>query len=381
MTPTHAAHLLILAAREAGTLRAAAFNPDQERDDHGRWTDGDFPSETKISDARTKSEATLVKQVTVVVRREAKTHNQRLLKAERVTPEQLEKAVAATTQLLLEDENQTIGQALGVRDSHVADAVADALSNFRGASARAETPLHATADRHVPVLSVALRYAFAVARKALKANPRDADKAIAALEKALESVLPATLLKVYDAGGVTGAGMLQQQLRGAEDFRTAKKKKKRAGVGFEFNHVAQHAVAWAAKHAAELITGILETTRERINAATVDVLEAGDWDAHLDEILAAVGDEDRADLIARNETMVAVHEGQREAWGQAVEAGLLTGDEEREWIVVGDEKVCPICEGLEGKHAKLGQAYVSDEGESYDGPPAHVSCRCSEGIV
>jgi hypothetical protein len=79
--------------------------------------------------------------------------------------------------------------------------------------------------------------------------------------------------------------------------------------------------------------------------------------------------------------MLAAGEGQRQGWDQAVENGLLTGDEERVWIVTGDEKVCPICEGLEDGRAKLGEPYVGDDGEEYDGPPAHVQCRCTEGIA
>ena len=60
--------------------------------------------------------------------------------------------------------------------------------------------------------------------------------------------------------------------------------------------------------------------------------------------------------------------------------GLLTGDEVRTWIAVGDDKVCPICDALDGMTAKLGESYESD-GEEYDGPPAHVSCRCTEGLT
>jgi hypothetical protein len=40
LAPDRAARLLLLAARNAGTLRSLAFNPDEPRDDQGQWTDG-----------------------------------------------------------------------------------------------------------------------------------------------------------------------------------------------------------------------------------------------------------------------------------------------------------------------------------------------------
>lgn len=140
-------------------------------------------------------------------------------------------------------------------------------------------------------------------------------------------------------------------------------------------------IEWARKHAAELVTQVTDTTRERIRLAVEELQAEGDWEFAHDRIAAAVGDQDRADLIARHETMLAAGEGQRQAWAQAEDEGLLTGDEQRGWIVTPDEKLCPICEGLEDKVADLDGVYVSDDGDEYDGPPAHVLCRCSEGIV
>jgi len=252
----------------------------------------------------------------------------------------------------------------------------------RTASRRKETAIHETADKFAPKLEIVLRYAFSAARRVLVSGDRQSiDKSLEVLREELQDSLPQVLKTIYLEGGKVAAKMLQQQLRSAEEFRTAKKGSDQPKIYFDFDVKRQAAIDWADQHAAELITNITETSRERISNATAEFLETGDWDEHLDEILEAVGDSDRAKLIARNEPMIAVHEGQREAWEQAVEAGLLNGDEKREWIVVGDEKVCPICEGLEGKRAKLGQAYISDEGEAFEGPPAHVSCRCSEGIV
>lgn len=249
-----------------------------------------------------------------------------------------------------------------------------------GVNADAESPIHAIADRHAAKLSVAIRYAFALARKAAAKQPtleRARSVAVTTLRAELKELLAPRLVEMFVAGGEVGVEALN--LKTLEEFRTAKRPGD-TDVDFAFNAKTQAAIDWADRHAAELIDGISETSREAINNAVAEYLETGDWREYRDEILAAVGSAERADLIARNESMVAVHMGQREAWRQATKAGLLSGTEKRVWITVGDEKMCPICKGLNGKKAALGKSYRSG-GEEYEGPPAHVSCRCSEGLA
>lgn len=243
--------------------------------------------------------------------------------------------------------------------------------DLRTASRHPETAVHRAADAHVSKFAVAIRYAFVRARKAL-GRPPNADRAAAAMKQALQDVMPKTLLNVMGAGGVLAVKVLR-----TAEFRAAKNEGSKS-LNFQFDLKNQNAVDWADKHAAELIDGITETTREAINNAIAEGLEGDGIDSAYEDILAAIGDEDRAMLIARHETMLAASEGQRQGWDQAVEDGLLTGDEKRGWITVGDGDVCPICDELDGVTADLDGLYPGD-GE--DGPPAHVGCRCTEGIV
>ncbi len=162
--------------------------------------------------------------------------------------------------------------------------------------------------------------------------------------------------------------------RAAEDFRTLKPGQTKPNLNMRFDVSDPNAIQWAKDHAAELAKGISDTTRERIAEAIADALESGEDPS--DEILAAVGDEDRADLIARTETMQAASEGQRMGWDQATEAGLLTGDEKRVWIAT--EGCCDECDALDGEEATLDGNYPGD-GE--DGPPLHPNCRCTEGLT
>jgi hypothetical protein len=261
-------------------------------------------------------------------------------------------------------------QLLGKKTLPAVVIVDHTAQKMRGAAAkRKETALHQAADAHLAKMSVALRYAFAMGRKAL-GTPPDAERAAKAVAKALWAVLPKTLLGCLVDGGRAAVGMLPEP-RHAE-MHTAKRTPSALKMRFDVND--PNAVAWADRHAAELITQISETTREDINNAITDALEHGNLDEAYDEILAAVGDTDRAEMIARTEVMTAVHEGQREAWGQAVENGLLPDDAQAVWIATED--ACPECEALDGEVRDLDGEYS----DGSDGPPAHPRCRCTESI-
>jgi hypothetical protein len=230
-------------------------------------------------------------------------------------------------------------------------------------------PVRQAGDDIESKFSVAMRAAFAVARKRLP----NVDAAVKSLQSALGQTLPALVSKGLEAGGK--ATVLR--LKVAESFRSAANK-----LTMQFNADNPRAVKWAKDHAAELIDGIGKTTRERLEAAIaahqVGDTSDKDYSSALDD---AVGDEARAETIARTEAMTVVHRGQREAWDQAIDDGLLSGDEKRVWIVTPDDLLCPICEPLDGVEANLDGEYESDEGETFDGPPAHPNCRCTEGLA
>jgi len=193
--------------------------------------------------------------------------------------------------------------------------------------------------------------------------------------------LTSTARTFYERAGYTYDETSHKMVKALEDFRTAKGPDPKTKVTFTFNAVDQRAVDWADHHAAEMVTKISETTRQDINDAIAELLETGDWETAYEDLLDAVGDNARAERIAHHEVMTAVSEGQREAWDQAVDEGLLVGDVEKTWVVTPDAKLCPICESLDSQVVKLKEPYTDDEGEEYDGPPAHVGCRCTEGLV
>lgn len=181
----------------------------------------------------------------------------------------------------------------------------------------------------------------------------------------------------------------------------------------EFDVTNSEAVGWARAHAGEWITGMLDERRamiqsiiadgiekERTVAQTAKLLrdtvglnarqgeallalqdkleEQGLDQADIDDeisVRAAEMTESRAEMIAQTETMEAANEGQKELWNQAVEQGLLTGDESKEWIYTPDGNACSDCEDLDGTTVPLNTEF--DDGD----PPLHPYCRCTLGLA
>ena len=83
--------------------------------------------------------------------------------------------------------------------------------------------------------------------------------------------------------------------------------------------------------------------------------------------------ENRAYRIARTELSFAYNRGQLEAVRQAVESGWLPGQAKKVWLTAPDDRLCDICESLDGEERALDEPFSIGE----DAPPAHPNCRCS----
>jgi len=89
---------------------------------------------------------------------------------------------------------------------------------------------------------------------------------------------------------------------------------------------------------------------------------------------------DRAESIARTETMAALNEGSRESWRQAQEEGLLGKDAKKEWIVTPDDRLCPNCAPMDGVQVPLEAKFHTPLGD-VDGPPLHPQCLPGDALV
>ena len=84
--------------------------------------------------------------------------------------------------------------------------------------------------------------------------------------------------------------------------------------------------------------------------------------------------EQRAQMIAVTETTRAFAEGERQA-GLELKEKYPDVPVVKTWMTNEDERVCPICGGLDGQEVAIDEAFEF-EGVEYPEPPAHPNCRC-----
>jgi len=81
---------------------------------------------------------------------------------------------------------------------------------------------------------------------------------------------------------------------------------------------------------------------------------------------------ERADTIARTETMGALNRGKLVAARDAQAKGLFN-DPIKRWVLARDEKTCPLCAPLENEQVPLDDNFSN----GYSAPPRHPRCRCT----
>jgi hypothetical protein len=87
----------------------------------------------------------------------------------------------------------------------------------------------------------------------------------------------------------------------------------------------------------------------------------------------------RAQLIARTETIRAANRGQQALWEQAMVEGFLDLERKKVWIVTPDDRLCPLCEGMEGQTVPVSQPFNSPLGPVMT-PDLHPGCRCAMAL-
>jgi hypothetical protein len=88
---------------------------------------------------------------------------------------------------------------------------------------------------------------------------------------------------------------------------------------------------------------------------------------------------DRAETISRTETMRASNTAMQLAWRQAVDNGLLAGqDTRRYWLVTPDDRLCEYCEQVPDMNPDgvMLDGYFQTPFGPILAPPLHPNCRC-----
>jgi hypothetical protein len=147
------------------------------------------------------------------------------------------------------------------------------------------------------------------------------------------------------------------------------------------DQVNEDAVAWAKQHAADLVTQLAETTRQKIQSDMVNAIETG---MSVDDIASSLAStygfsDERAHLIAQTERAFADVAGNRKAYAASGVVGAI------EWAcanggdgVEGADSPCPDCEQNDGQTVPLGKDGEATEAfPSGDTTvPAHPGCLC-----
>lgn len=135
-------------------------------------------------------------------------------------------------------------------------------------------------------------------------------------------------------------------------------------IGVDWGLVNEQAARWAATHTSDLLAGLNNTTRNAVQQKLEAHFRTGAPLSELKKSLASVLGPTRAELIAVTEITRAASQGQMQILGELRKAGVQM---EAVWNTAADERVCPICQPLNGL----------PQGDNWsDPPPAHGRCRC-----
>jgi hypothetical protein len=191
-------------------------------------------------------------------------------------------------------------------------------------------------------------------------------------------------------------------------------------VSITFTLTNPEAAAFLEGYGAEAVTAIGEETRAAIREALVNAYREGKTGAEtaqeiremiglteqmerqrerlIADMLAAGASEEevavfidkwtaakiryRAQVIAENELVFAGNSGQEMLWDQAAREGLINPAKvQRVWIVTPDDRLCVLCQPMDGQQTGLGEPWQTEAGPVTTPNSIHVRCRCSEGLV
>jgi len=138
-------------------------------------------------------------------------------------------------------------------------------------------------------------------------------------------------------------------------------------TGIDRDALEISAADWAREYVGDLITGIDDTTKERVRSTVANWIEAGEAFPELEKRMMDVFDSEwRARTVAVTETTRAFAYAREQTWS----ASRVI--KKKQWQTANDELVCPICGPLQGEIRRIGSSFSG----GIDNPPAHPNCRC-----
>jgi len=89
---------------------------------------------------------------------------------------------------------------------------------------------------------------------------------------------------------------------------------------------------------------------------------------------------ERSENIARTELHTAVSAGRQAGWEVAVREEVIQATRfEKKWLTSEDERVCSICQPMNGQQRAIDTPFDTGDGRQVETPggPTHPSCRCT----
>lgn len=163
--------------------------------------------------------------------------------------------------------------------------------------------------------------------------------------------------------------------QGLKDIYETSGKEAIASVDAEgsFDLENPRAVDWLNNHAAEMVTSVVGTTKDKISTLVTNAMDEGLSVTRLPDLIQTIVPDFadwESERIARTETINAFSQGTLEGYKQSDVV------DKKYWIP--DEAACPICEG----NAEDGEIGLDEEFSSgVDAPVAHPNCECDLGAT
>ena len=169
--------------------------------------------------------------------------------------------------------------------------------------------------------------------------------------------------RVTETGGRV-RDVLRRHLQMSADLGVSVAVDQLGAIGFDWTLANQDAAAWVQQYTFDLVGGIHNTSRARLQLAVNEWIQNGDPLPELVRELTPTFGRQRARMIAQTETTRAYAEANTAAYRRS---GVVS---KVEWRTARDEAVCPVCGPLHGTQAALGGTFGGYS------PPAHPRCRC-----
>lgn len=95
-------------------------------------------------------------------------------------------------------------------------------------------------------------------------------------------------------------------------------------------------------------------------------------------VYAARLSKQRAETIARTETIASSNGGLLDAWKRRRDSGLVAIDARKRWVVTPDDRLClTYCAPMARQERLLDESFQTGTGSLVLHPPAHPRCRCA----